>query len=69
MTDIDVTELMDFNNPDDETLPVTECVCGAKFEPWTFYISIYREDPYHCPVCNRALYFRSNIHVYEVKDD
>lgn len=64
--DKDVTALVDFNNNDDECLPIRQCVCGEKFDAWKFIISIYRDDAYACPNCGRKLYFAPGIKVYEV---
>jgi len=64
--DRDVTSLVDFNNNDDEYLPIIKCVCGATFESWTFNISIYPDTAYSCPNCGRRLYFTLGIRVYEV---
>ena len=67
--EIDVTDQVSFDNPDDECLPITKCVCGAKFRAWSeFNISIYSDDPYPCPKCGRKLYFRNSIRVMEVKE-
>ncbi|GAH10675.1 unnamed protein product [marine sediment metagenome] len=63
---IDVTDKVDFQGNDDECLPITKCVCGEKFEPWRFMISIYKDDPYACPACGRRLFFSMGIRVYEV---
>ena len=65
----DVTNLVDFHNNDDECLPITKCVCGAKFTPWDFFISIYDDDPYRCPLCGKKLFFRLDIRVFEVIDE
>ena len=65
--DIDVTDLVDFSNPDDEALPITRCVCGQKFQLWEFSISIYPDGAHECPNCRRRLYFSQSIRVYEVK--
>ena len=67
--DIDITDQVRFDLNDDECLPITKCVCGERFGPWDFFISIYRDHPYRCPACGRALYFRPGIRVYEVNDD
>lgn len=69
--DRDVTELIDFSssNIDGELLPVRRCVCGQEFSYWEFVISIYRDNPYSCPECNRKFYFISNIRVFEVMDE
>ena len=64
--DNDVTKLVDFHDNDDECLPITKCVCGAKFVPWQFVIGIYPDTPYRCPQCNRGFYFSLEIRVYEV---
>ena len=65
----DVTDLVDFQNNDDECLPITKCVCGTVFAPWQFIISIYEDSPYKCPECGRGLYFRLGIRVFEVTND
>lgn len=62
----DVTDIVDFQNPDDELLPVTKCVCGFKFDSWEFTISIYKDDPYECPDCGAKLFFRNAVRVYQV---
>jgi DNA-directed RNA polymerase subunit RPC12/RpoP len=60
----DVTSLVDFQNPDDESLPITSCVCGASFEPWHFIISIYEDSPTKCPHCGVELWFRIGVKVF-----
>lgn len=65
----DVTDLVNFNNPDDECLPITKCVCGQEFPSWAFIISIYPDTPYRCSNCERKLYFSSSVKVFEVLDD
>jgi hypothetical protein len=42
---------------DDELLPVEECACGATFQPWEWYISIYRDMAYPCPKCGHKFYW------------
>lgn len=66
---IDVTELVDFDNPDDESLPMTKCVCGEKFPVWNWSISIYDDNPTHCPECGRKFFFRQAIRVYQVVEE
>ena len=61
-----VTKKVEFQNNDDECLPITKCVCGAQFIPWEFIISIYSDDASSCPECGRKLYFCNEIQVYEV---
>jgi len=67
---IDVTEFVDFGNNDEETLPITMCVCGARFKPWDFYISIYKDEEMidKCPVCGAKLFFGTAIRVYQLSD-
>lgn len=65
----DVTSLVDFQNNDDECLPITQCVCGKKFSPWSFIISIYEDGAYACPNCGRKFFFRLGIRVFQVEDD
>ena len=68
--DIDVTDKVDFGNPDDESLPVTRCVCGHTWPMWDHHISIYDDVNWMnpCPKCGRRLYFRQSIRVYERVD-
>lgn len=69
MQDKDITNLVDFQNNDDEHLPLTKCACGHEFPAWEFMISIYRDDASKCPFCNRKMYFRLSIRVFEVIDE
>jgi DNA-directed RNA polymerase subunit RPC12/RpoP len=63
---IEVTNDVDHENPDDEELPITKCVCGAEFKPWEHTISIYPEDAYECPKCGVKLYFIQTIKIYQI---
>jgi len=65
---IDVTDLVSFDNPEDEFLPITKCICGETFASWEFIISIYDENPSKCPKCGGTFYFRNAVRVYGVKD-
>ena len=67
VTGIDVTDKVEFEWNDEECLPITKCVCGAKFDAWDYIISIYEEHTYKCPKCKVGLYFRPMIRVYKVK--
>ncbi len=68
MTTIDVTDKVDFGAIDDECLPLIQCVCGEKFAHWALILSIYPDDATKCPSCNRQLYFRSSVRVYQVNE-
>lgn len=63
---IDVTDKIELGSVDDELVPITKCVCGAEFEWWHFYISIYPDTPYGCPKCGREFYFENTVKVYQV---
>lgn len=63
---IDVTDLVDFSNPDDECLSLIRCVCGQEFPAWTFVISIYSDTPRECDSCGRKFYFSSSVRIFEV---
>lgn len=65
----DITEFVNYDNPDDEYLPITECICGKRFAPWEFIISIYEETFNKCPECGAKLFFRNTIRVYQVVED
>ena len=67
--DKDVTAQVDFGNPDDECLPITSCVCGAKFPVWSEILSIYKDDPWECPKCGAGLYFGNRVRVYQVVEE
>ena len=62
----DVTDKVDFQNPDDEVLPLTRCICGAAFKPWDEIVSIYRDNPWVCPTCGAKLIFSNSVRVYQV---
>ena len=64
-----VTHLVEFGNSDDEYLPLTQCVCRAKFDLWDETVSIYSDDPWICPKCKAKLYFGSTVTVFEVIPD
>jgi len=62
-----VTDKVDFGNPDDEYLPMKKCVCGHTWDEWGgFTISIYADNASECPNCHRKFYFRQSIRVYQV---
>ena len=65
----DVTNKVRFLNNDDEYLPIVQCICGKKFNPWDFIISIYPTDPTECPKCSRKLFFKLNIQVFEIMEE
>jgi len=66
MKDMDVTEWMELGAIDDEALVILKCVCGARFNSWDFFISMYPDTPYTCDKCHRKFYFKVQITVYEV---
>ena len=68
MKSIDVTELVDFGNPDDECLPITKCICGQDYSMWSETLSIYKEDPWQCSQCGRKYYFGNRVKVYMVEE-
>jgi len=39
----DVTGKVNFSFPDDESLPITKCVCGRTFGLWNFIINMDKE--------------------------
>lgn len=64
----DVTTDVQFDNPDDEYLPIRKCVCGKKFEHWEKSIGIYPDLAIPCDQCGRKLIFGATVHVYEVTE-
>lgn len=64
---VDVTKDVAFENNDDESLPLTRCLCGATWRPWNGPIlSVYDDQPTSCGACGREFYFSNQIHVYQV---
>ncbi len=63
-----VTGFVTFENNDDEFLPLTEYVCGQKFNAWDFQLGVYKDDPTECPNCKRKLFFSFSLQVYEVTE-
>lgn len=64
----DVTRKVAFGWPDDESLPITKCVCGAKFEPWQQTIGVYNDFVTPMPCCGRKLVFTIKTKVHEVTE-
>lgn len=63
----DVTDAVQFGEIDGEALPLSKCVCGAKWHPWDGPIlSVYADDPTECLNCGRKFYFTNTIRVLEV---
>ena len=62
-----IATLARWENPDDELLPLTRCLCGAAYEPWEMTISIYPKNATVMPCCGRRLYFRQRIEVLAVQ--
>ena len=66
---LDVTDKVDFQNAEDEALPLTKCVCGAQYPPWSEIISIYVDSPWVCPTCGVKLIFKSSVRVFQLTDE
>jgi len=62
--DKDITDQVEFGDPDGESLPLTQCACGRKFYPWDFVLTCYPDMAHECN-CGRKLYFRNEVTVYE----
>jgi len=65
-TIIDVTNLVNFENNDNEYLPITKCVCGKEFIAWEFIIDNDKNFCQKCPECGVKLYFKNKITVHQV---
>lgn len=63
--DKDITNRVKFGENDGEFLPLTQCICGCKFDSWDCILNIYRDMPFECD-CGRKLYFSNKITVYEI---
>jgi hypothetical protein len=66
--DLDVTDQVIMGSIEDESLVITKCVCGQEFSPWDFIIHTDRGFLGNCPSCNRSLYFKLTVRVYEMKE-
>ncbi len=64
---VDVTAQTASGFNDDESLPITKCVCGAKFEYWDFFVGLGEDSAAECPKCGRKLCFSVDIRIYEVR--
>lgn len=69
MADISVTALVSFGDNDANLLPLTECVCGERFDLRDFNLRNDRDEPMTCHSCGRKLYFEIDIVVYERRDN
>ena len=67
MSDKNVTELVEHGLPDNDSMGMRRCVCGAEFIMWGYYITMHRKSARACPECGRKLYFTQTISVYEVE--
>lgn len=65
----DVSALCDWLNPDDESLPLTKCVCGKAYQAWDFTLGIYLDEPRTMPCCGRKLFFKHYVRVLEVREE
>lgn len=65
-----VTDRVKFGLNDEESLPLTKCVCGKEFESWDFVIGMDEDTQYCsvCPSCGAKLFFRTVATVYQVED-
>ena len=63
----DVTDRVEFQANDAEALPLTKCICGAKFPAWQEILTIYPENsPWECPQCGAKLFFDFAIRVFQI---
>jgi hypothetical protein len=60
----DVTAEVKTGDIDGELLPITKCVCGKTFDPWTQAMAI--GSHWECPKCHRKLTFTFKLTVLEV---
>ena len=62
----DVTSQVEVGENDGECLPLTKCVCGAKFPSWDEVLSVYPDRPWTCPKCQTKLIFSVDVKIYRV---
>ena len=68
-TDVTDKTALHFVEPEDEIAWITQCVCGAKFEPWSQHISIYDTEAWECPECGARLCFGTSTRVFKIEYD
>ncbi len=62
----DVTDQVVFGGPDEELLPLEQCVCGKAFAGWDNCLRMENDEDIHiCPHCGAKLYWR--IRVFQVE--
>jgi len=59
-----ITSEVEFGFSDDEYLPITRCLCGAEFEPYEQWISIYESSPWECSECGAEMVWEFKPNVY-----
>lgn len=67
MPDLEITKQVEIGYFEEEDLVLKRCVCGKKFEDWDFVLHPYDDTANTCDGCGRMLYFRVDIHVYEIQ--
>jgi len=62
----DITNQVEFDDNDGDSLPFKKCACGKKFGLWDCILHTDHNDPWECSHCSRKLYFTNKITVYEI---
>jgi len=60
-----VTPYFRYGDIDGELLPITRCICGAEWKPWSGMVLDWN-DPTECPECGRKFTWSTSITIYEV---
>ena len=61
----DVTDRVKVGEPDGETAPLLRCVCGAEYDAWDNFLSIYPDMARPQSCCGRRLYVSIGVRVLE----
>jgi len=64
--DKDITDLVSYDLPDGDCLPVNKCAYGHAYESWDFILMADRETPTTCKYCGRSMYFKLSICIMEI---
>ena len=58
-----VLHLIECDVNDGESLPITRCLCGAKFVLWEEIVTMSTDYPWECPECGVKLSFSVDVDI------
>lgn len=66
---IDVTDKVEVGLLEEESLEIKVCKCGARFEPFEYFITLRSNGNWECPDCGCKLHMSIRVRVFEVLDE